>query len=144
MFLTQADDILTTGNQTWQWNISIHIPLFVDSPPARWGLLDFKSNAPLLRLVVLHPSSFLPRRTSLASSRSQWASPDLIWQLLIAVGLAGPLLPALDRCGPRRTQPARAWALWASPDLNRWDSESRGPRRTSTGEIRSAVGLAAP
>ena len=126
------------------------------SPPARWGLLDFMSDARLLARVLLpRPSSFLlprhlvlprpsssflllagshlpaldrsgPRRTSSASSWSQWASPDLICQLLIAVGLAG-------------LQPARVWALWASPDFK---SERRGPRRTSTGEGRSAVGLA--
>ena len=138
------------------------------SPPARWGLLDFMSDARLLLLVVtllpLSPSSPLPpspdlicqlliavifaghhlpvldrsgrRRTSSASSWSQWASSDLICQLSIAVGLAGP-------------QPARVWALWASPDLNRrvgalWaspdlnrrDSARRGLRRTSTGPQR--------
>ena len=126
--------------------------VFSFSPPARWGLLDFMSDARLLLLVVfLLPSSFflLPsflagphmpaldrsdlRRTSFASSWSQWSSPDLICQLLIAVAVAGPLLPALNRSGPRRTstgesrsavglaglQPARVWALWASPDFNR-------------------------
>ena len=102
------------------------------SPPARWGLLDFMSDA---RLLLLPP----PRRFSSASSWSQWASPDLICQLLIAVSLAGSHLPALDRL-----QPARAWALWASPDLNRREPERCGPRRTSTGEGRSAVGLAGP
>ena len=66
----------------------------VFSPPARWGLLDFMSGA---RLLLLPP----PRRTSSASSCSQCASPDLI-----AVGLAGPPLPALDRSGPRRTSTA--------------------------------------
>ena len=58
------------------------------------------------------PSSFfllLPRRTSSASSWSQWASPDLICQLLIAVGLAGPHLPALDRRKPRRISSASSW-----------------------------------
>ena len=83
-----------------------------------------------------------PRRTSSASSWSQWASPDLICQLLIAMVLAG-------------LQPARVWALWsspdfnrrgselwASPDFNRWGSERCGPRRTSTGEGLSAAGLA--
>ena len=89
-----------------------------------------------------------PCRTSIASSRSQWASPDLICQLFIAVGLAGPHLPPLDRMalagphlppldrsGPRRTstgesQPARF--------------ERCGPRRTSTDEIRSTVLWASP
>ena len=89
-----------------------------------------------------------PRRTSTASSRSQWASPDLIRES--------------ERCGPRRTsageslsavgrtstgeiriavgfagpQPARFGALCASPDLHRRDSEHCGPRRTSTGPQR--------
>ena len=156
------------------------------SPPARWGLLDFMSDARLLALVLLpRPSSFFlprhlvlprpsssflllagshlpaldrsePRRISSASSWSQWASPDLICQLLIAVSLAGSHLPALDRSGARRTstgeglsavghaglQPARVGAPWASPDFNWRGSESCGPRRTSTGEIRRAVGLA--
>ena len=43
------------------------------------------------------------RRTSSASSVWQWSSPDLICELLIPVVVAGPLLPALDRSGPRRT-----------------------------------------
>ena len=34
------------------------------------------------------------------------SSPDLHCQLSIAVGLAGPPLPALDRSGPRRTSSA--------------------------------------
>ena len=63
-----------------------------------------------------------PRRTSTASSRSQWASPDLICQLLIAWAS-----PDLNR---------RVGALWALPDLNRRDSEHCGPRRTSTGPQR--------
>ena len=98
------------------------------SPPARWGLLDFMSDA---RLILLPPSS--------------------------SFFLAGPHLPALDRSEPRRDltsassliamvlaglQPARVWALWSSPDFNRRESERCGPRRTSTGEGLSAVGLA--
>ena len=75
--------------------------------------------------------SVLPRRTSFASSWLQWASPDLLCQLLIAVGLAGPPLPALDRSGPRRTSTGESL-------------EHCGPRRASTGESRSAVGLAGP
>ena len=88
------------------------------------------------------PPSFLPRLTSFASSWSQWSSPDLICQLLIAVVGAGPLLPALDRSGSRRTSSASSWSQWASPDFNRWESDRCGPRQTSTGESRSAVGLA--
>ena len=86
----------------------------------------------LLLLVLLLAGPHLPaldrsgpRRTSSASSWSQWASPDLICQHLIAVGLAGPQLLARDRCG----------ALWASPDLKRRDSEHCGLCWTSTGEI---------
>ena len=115
----------------------------VFSPPARWGLLDFMSDARLLLLqILLPPSSLLlagshlpaldrsgPRRTSSARSWSQWSSPDLFCQLLIAVSLAG-------------LQPARVWALWVSPDFNRRESAHCGPHRTSTGEGRSAVGLA--
>ena len=59
-----------------------------------------------------------PRRTSTASSQSQWALPDPN-KRAIAVDLAG-------------LQPARVWALWASPDFNRRESERCGPRRTST------------
>ena len=105
-------------------------------PPARWGLLDF-----MLVVRILLSSSFfllLPRRASFASSWSQWASPDLICQLLIAVGLAGLHLPALDR----GLQPARVGELWASPDFNRRDSARCGARRTSTDEIWRAVSLA--
>ena len=127
-----------------QWDSNIryfladNISLYYCSPPARWGLLDFivRRAAP--------PSSFflLPRRTSSASSWSQWSSPDLICQRLIAVVVAGPHLPALDRSGRRRTSSASSWSQWASPDFNRRESERCGPRRTSTGESLSAVGLA--
>ena len=80
------------------------------------------------------------------------SSPDLICQLLIAVIFAGPLLiavvvaglhlPALDRSGCRRTSSASSRSQWASPDFNRRESERCGPRRTSTSESLSAVGLA--
>ena len=120
------------------------------SPPARWGLLDFMSDA---RLLLLPPSSsfflLLPRQTSSASSWSQWSSPDLHCQASIAVVVAGPHLPALDRSGPHRTstgeslsavglaglQPARFGTLWASPDFDRRDSApwaSPDFNRTST------------
>ena len=72
-----------------------------------------------------------PRPISTASSRSQWASPDLLCQLLIAVDLAGPHLPALDRSGPRRTSTASSRSQWASPDLNGRKSERCAPPRTS-------------
>ena len=84
-----------------------------------------------------------PRRTSPASSWSQWGSPGFnrrgsercghcrtsTGEGLSAVGLAG-------------LQPARVGAPWASPDFNRRGSERCGPRRSSTGQIRRAVGLA--
>ena len=91
---------------------------FSCSPPARWELLDFMSDARLLLLCQLLVTAGLAgppltgldrsgrRRTSSASSWSQWASPDLHCQLSSAVGLAG-------------LQPARVGALWALPDLNR-------------------------
>ena len=72
------------------------------------------------------------------------SSPDRICQLLIAVVLAGPHLPALDRSGPRRTSTASSRWQWASPDFNRRESACCGPRRTSTGESLSAVGLSGP
>ena len=69
---------------------------------------------------------------STASSRSQWASPDLnpreseiLW-----------VSPGLNRRDRKRCGP--------SPDLNRRDSERCGPRRPSTGKILCAVGLAGP
>ena len=86
------------------------------SPPAKWGSLDF-----------------------LASSRSQWAPPDLNWQLLIAVGITGPQLPvghsqtstaliAVGTAGHQlpvhelswhcRTSTASSRSQWALPCLN--------------------------
>ena len=83
------------------------------SPPARWGLLDFKRWRP--------PSSFLFPSFSrlLAISWSQWASQDHTCQHLPSPdrsGFARPHLPALDRSGPCRTQTASARSLWASTD----------------------------
>ena len=99
------------------------------SPPARWGLWDF-IRAVLLLLFLLRlrillrlllavqipvgtagPPSRAPDpsghcRASTASSRSQWALPDLYRELQIAVGTAGPQ--------PRAPDP-----MWALPDLHR-------------------------
>ena len=58
-----------------------------------------------------------PRRTSTASSRSQWASP-------------GPNRRESERCRRRGTSTG--------------ESLRCGPRRTSTSEIRIAVGLTGP
>ena len=100
------------------------------SPFARCGLLDFMWDARLLLLpssffLLLLPSSWPDLICQLLITGS---SPDLICKLLIAVGLAGPHLPALDCCGPRRTSTARSRSEWASPDLNRRESELCGPR----------------
>ena len=105
---------------------------FPFSPPARWGLLDF-IKAVLLRLLRLHcllrlltrrlllavqipvgtagpppraPDPSGHSRTSTASSRSQWALPDLNRDFQVEVGTAGhqPRLP--DRSGHCRTSTA--------------------------------------
>ena len=58
------------------------------------------------------------RRTSLASSRLQWAAPDLNSGCQIAVGSAGPtggLWSGLGNAGPR---PGTSRAEWAAPDLS--------------------------
>ena len=74
-----------------------------------------------------------------------------IWWDANGIGLAGLHLLALDRSEPRRISSANSWSQWGSPDFNRRGSEPDfnrrgsercGPRRTSTGEGRSAVGLA--
>ena len=88
------------------------------SPPARWGLLDFKS---WFRVLLLPPpSSFLLlASSSTASSRLVWASPDLNRRESKPCGprrtSTGEIRSAVGFAGP---QPARFWAQWASPDLN--------------------------
>ena len=101
------------------------------SPPARWGLLDFIRAVLLLRLLRLlclltrrlllavqipvgtaGPQPQLPGRsghcrTSTASSRSQWALPDLNRELQIPVGTAGPQPRLPDRSGHCRTSTGR-------------------------------------
>ena len=59
------------------------------------------------------------RRTSTATSRSQWALPDLNRELQIPVGTAGPQPQAPDRSGHCRTSTASSRSQWALPDLNR-------------------------
>ena len=85
------------------------------------------------------------RRTSIASSRLQWAAPDLNSGLQIAVGSAGPqpgsfgadwATPdlnrgALARLGNAGPQPGGSGADWATPDLTRGPPERSGQRRTS-------------
>ena len=110
-----------------------------------------------VRVVSFYVS--LPASSSSFDPSSSSSSPHLICQLLIAVGLPGSQLPALDRSGPRRTSSASSWSQWASPDLicqlliavglaqpplpdlNRRGSERCGPRQTSLSEIRSTVDL---
>ena len=58
-------------------------------------------------------------RTSTASSRSQWAQPDLHRKLQIPVGTAGPQPRLPGRSGHCRTSTATSRSQWALPDLNR-------------------------
>ena len=58
-------------------------------------------------------------RTSTASSRSQWALPDLNRELQIAVGTAGPQPRLPGRSGHCRTSTASSRSQWAQPDLHR-------------------------
>ena len=58
-------------------------------------------------------------QTSTASSRSQWALPDLNRELQISVGTAGPQPRLPDRSGHCRTSTATSRSQWALPDLNR-------------------------
>ena len=88
--------------------------------------------------------------TSSASSRSQWALPDLNCKRLIAVGNAGPQPRAPDPSGHCRTSCASSRSQWATPDLNRElqipvgnagpqqrAPDPSGQRRTSTASSRS-------
>ena len=124
------------GFQQQQWWIMSWLnPHFFDSPPARWGLLDFIRAVLLLRLRVLlllavqipvgtagppprapDPSGHC--RTSTASSRSQWALPDLNRDFQVAMGTAGPQPRLPDRNGHCRTSTATSRSQWALPDLN--------------------------
>ena len=54
----------------------------------------------------------------LTSSRLQWALPDFICQLQIAVGTAGLHLPAPDRSGHCRTSTASSRSQWALPGFS--------------------------
>ena len=119
----------------------------------------------LLLLPFLLPSSFLPRIAT-ASSRSQWALPDLNRELQISVGTAGPRPPAPDlsehcrtstaisvgtAAGPQprapnlcRTPTASARSRWALPDLNQERQISVGtarPQHTATKSARSQRAL---
>ena len=105
------------------------------SPPARWGLWDFiravllllRLRILLLLLVLLLLAVQIPVgtagpqphcRTSTATSRLQWALPDLNRELQIPVGTAGPQPRAPDPSGHCRTSTATSRSQWALPDLN--------------------------
>ena len=81
-----------------------------DSPPARWGLLDFK-----IALRVPPPPSPSPPRLPASSPApwSQWAELDLNCDLPISVG-TGDLSSPVDTAGP---QPRTSRAQWAPLDL---------------------------
>ena len=66
---------------------------YVFPPPARWGSLDFIRVVSLLLLLLL---LLWQPRISTASSRSQWALPNLKRELQISVGTAGPQRLAQD------------------------------------------------
>ena len=106
------------------------MPELPKSAPARWGLLEFIRAVLLLRLRLLRlltrasssavqiavgtagPQPRLPGRsghcrTSTASSRSQWALPDLNRDFQIAVCTAGPQPRLPDRSGHCRTSTGR-------------------------------------
>ena len=72
------------------------------------------------------------RRTSTASSRLQWAAPDLNRRALERTGQRrtspGELWSGLGNAGP---QPGGSGADWATPDLTRGPPERSGQRRTS-------------
>ena len=57
-------------------------------------------------------------RTPTATSRLQWALPDLNCDFQIAVGTAGPQPRVPDRSGHCRTSTATSRSQWALPDLN--------------------------
>ena len=87
-------------------------------PPVR--LFDFMSAGRLLLLLLL-------RRTSTASSWSQWSlpnpnsecsPPDLNCKLAIALIPAGPEQQAPDQSNPCRTSTASARSQWSPPDPN--------------------------
>ena len=69
-------------------------------------------------------------RTSTATSRSQWALPDLNRDFQVAVGTAGPQPRLPGRSGHCQTSTASSRSQWALPDLNR--------------ELQIAVGTAGP
>ena len=119
------------------------------SPPARWGLLDFMSDAgssfssssscssilagPPLPALEQWASPDLHcqdcsdlRRTSAASSRSQWASPDLHCQLKSSEAHSAQTLAGW---GPARCSAIESWQ-WRSGEAH-CDHCDREPARAS-------------
>ena len=72
------------------------------------------------------PPAVMP---STASSRAQWALPDLNGERQMSVGTARPQRGAPDLSGHCRTPTARARCPWALPDL------SQTPERMSNTRI---------
>ena len=123
---------------------------FSFSPPVRWGLLDFMY-ADLPSFTPSSSSSSLPSsspdvarcqhgppecsgqcRTSIGSSKADWAMPDLNRGAPKWTGQCRTstreLQSGLGNAGP---QPGSSNADWATPDLSRGPSERSGQRRTS-------------
>ena len=124
-------------------------PLF--SPPARWELLDFITVVLLFLLLLLlllllvvlllllhHLCLHFHVHFRLANS-SPISSPTSV-----AVGTAGPQLPAADLSGHGWTSTARLWAQWAPLDVSQGPSEPSGHRWTSTWDLQSSVGTDGP
>ena len=91
--------------------ITISKMMFVFSPPARWGLLDF-IRAVLLLLLRLRLLRLHLRLLRLLTRR-------LLLAVQIPVGTAGPPPRAPDPSGHCRTSTASCRSQWALPDLNR-------------------------
>ena len=138
-------NMLSYQGDIWWLMMRSAIYIIPHLPAARWGLLVrfYQSCSPPPPPPPLPPPPPHPpppprspdpsghSRTSTASSRSQWAQPDLHRGLQIpvalpglnrdfqiAVGTAGlqPRLP--DRSGHCRTSTATSRSQWALPDLN--------------------------
>ena len=119
-----------------------------NSPPVRWGLLDFMSATcrpasppppPPLFLLLSASSSFscdqvcsvwragpqlrsceisVPRRTSTAILWDQCSAPDLNCDPVRSVFRAGPQLRSCEISVPHRTSTAILWDQCSAPDLN--------------------------
>ena len=114
-----------------------------NSPPARWGLLDFIRVILLLFLLLFlhlllvlllllhHFCLHFHVYFHFANFRTQWALLDLNWEGLSALGTAG-------------SQPGTFRAQWAPLDLNLGPSELCEHRWTSTWDPPSSVSTTGP